>query len=239
MTHVAYALLENWREEALSVFGDESEVDRAARPDEPAGWLTTRVNKNPRSVVLLDEVEKADWQIWNTFLQVFDAGRLTDGRGVTADFSETIIIMTTNLGAREAAKGLVGFGDQGQHASVGKDRQLGVIKNGMAPELVNRIDEIILFNPLTLEVIEEIAVAELAKVTTRLEAAGWSIEYAPEVTEWLAATGYDPVYGARHLHRNIERELLLLLAEEPGRELVISVGVDGLELRAKESKAVS
>lgn len=187
---------------------------------EPESWLTTRVEKNPNSVILLDEIEKAHPGVWNTFLQVFDAGRLTDGRGKSADFSNTIIIMTSNLGAREAISGPVGFGDRLDSASI---RQLAVIEESIPPELLNRIDEVILFEALTLDAIAEIAEEELAETIRRLTSDGWSVTYDSTVTRWLAETGYDPAYGARHLHRNIEREFLSLMVDVPSRAVSVIV----------------
>lgn len=199
---------------------------------EPDGWLTTRVTRTPRSVVLLDEIEKAHSSVWNTFLQVFDAGRLTDGCGVTASFSETIVIMTSNIGVREAAKHAIGFGTPENTRS--GERQLAAIKDSMAPELINRLDDIVLFNALTPEAIVEIAGVELADTRTRLGAAGWQIDYDEAVPRWLAETGYDATYGARHLMRNIEREFLGLLAKADSRKLKVTVSDGALVARGVE-----
>lgn len=187
---------------------------------EPSSWLTTRVRANPRSVILLDEIEKADPGVWSTFLQVFDSGRLTDGRGTTADFSETIVIMTSNLGAREASAVPAGFGDR---LHEGATRQLSVIKAALSPELLNRIDEVILFDPLSMEAIEDIAESELAALVGRISSSGWNVEYDPDVPRWLAETGYDAAFGARHLQRNIEREFLGLLVRSGSRALRVAV----------------
>jgi ATP-dependent Clp protease ATP-binding subunit ClpC len=177
--------------------------------------------------------EKAHPSVWNTFLQVFDAGRLTDGRGVTATFAETIIIMTSNIGVREANQRVLGFGGSVGDAAgnaANKERQLAAIKEVMAPELVNRLDEVVLFNALSPDAIRDIARVELASTTGRLGAAGWSIQYDDTVVEWLATTGYDPAFGARHLMRNIEREFLALVARAGNRK--IKVTVDGAHLGA-------
>jgi hypothetical protein len=192
---------------------------------DPESWLTTRVRANPHSVILLDEIEKAHPAVWNTFLQVFDSGTLTDGRGQTASFADAIIVMTSNLGAREASASPVGFGDRTEAGSI---RQLAVLKEQLAPELINRIDEIILFDPLPLDAIQEIAVAELAAAVARISTLGWTIEYDGSVPHWIAHTDYDPTYGARHLHRNIERRFIGLLTRSDGRSLRIVVEDDDL-----------
>jgi hypothetical protein len=199
---------------------------------DPEAWLTTRVSRNPGSVILLDEIEKAHPGVWNTFLQVFDAGRLTDGRGNTVSFSETVVIMTSNLGVRESTANPVGFGDQNR-AGAGAARQLAVIKQTLAPELLNRLDEVILFDPLSLDSIAEIAESELAAAVSRIATSGWDVSYDPGVPRRLAETGYSPAYGARHLHRNIEREFLGLVARSGFRKLHISVGETGLVAEAR------
>lgn len=188
---------------------------------EPKGWLTTRIAARPRSLLLLDEIEKADRRIWDTFLQVFDAGRLTDGRGNTADFSETTIILTSNLGAREAARASIGFGDP--HAASGARRR-AAITEAFAPELLNRLDEIVYFEPLDAATIEEIASAQLDDLTARLGEQGWSIAIDASVAPWLARTGHDPHYGARHLQRTIERELLVRLVSAPSKTVRMAIG---------------
>ena len=195
--------------------------------NEPEGWLTTKVARAPRSVVLLDEIEKAHPSVWNTFLQVFDAGRLTDGRGVTAEFSDTVVIMTSNVGVREASKRRAGFGATEEGA--GHQRQLAAIKDAMAPELINRLDDIVIFNPLSAAAIVEIAEVELDEARRRLASMGWTVAFDEAVPRWLAETGYDATYGARHLMRNIEREFLSLLPSAASRNLIVRVGPEGLE----------
>ena len=199
------------------------------------GWLTTKVVRRPRSVILLDEIEKAHQSVWNTFLQVFDAGRLTDGRGVTASFADTIVIMTSNIGVRESNKRAIGFGDVEGNRSA--ERQLAAIKDSMAPELINRLDDVVLFNPLTTDVIIEIAGVELAATKARLAAAGWRIEYDESVPQWLATTNYDPTYGARHLMRNIEREFLGKLAKANGRNVWVTATDRGIDFVVRDDLA--
>jgi ATP-dependent Clp protease ATP-binding subunit ClpA len=191
--------------------------------DEPSGWLTTKVAAKPKSVILLDEIEKAHPTVWNIFLQVFDAGRMTDSRGVTADFKDAIFILTSNLGVIESNSSSLGFGSSDEVALRRSDRILEVVKERMAPELINRMDELIVFDPLSMEAISAIAEAEMAQVLERLAEAGWSITIGDGVTEHLANTGYDPAYGARHLQRNIERIFLTLLANSPTRNLEVNI----------------
>lgn len=195
---------------------------------EPETWLTTKVVQMPECVVLLDEIEKAHSVVWNTFLQVFDAGRLTDSRGTTADFSSTVIVMTSNIGAPGATAPPLGFGTADAGVKLARDRVIRAVKEVMAPELVNRIDELVVFDPLSLEAIEEIAERELARVCHRLAESGWLVRYTDDVVKYLVTTGYDPAYGARHLQRNIERMFLGLIAESETKR--VSVQVAGGEL---------
>ena len=216
----------------MSELSDRSASTRLIGPhpgyigsDDPSGWLTTKVIAMPKCVVLLDEIEKAHPGIWNTFLQVFDTGRLTDGRGVTADFRETLIIMTSNLGTTTSAMPL-GFGDPTARATVARDRVIGAVKSEMPPEFLNRIDDIIVFDALSSEIIAEIAQAEVDAARVRLAKEGWQLTIDPEVIKWLAESGYDPAYGARHLQRNIERELLTAVAKAGSRDVSARI-VDG------------
>ncbi|GED96453.1 AAA family ATPase [Gordonia crocea] len=191
------------------------------------GLLTTRVIERPRSVVLLDEFEKSHPMVWQTFLQVFDEGRLTDGWGQTASFSEAIIILTSNLGARDGASRGAGFGATGGFRA---DKQLAAIAERFPPELRNRITAIVPFVPLDLDAIVEICEAELARAAERFGSAGWRIDYDDDVVRRLAEAGFDPALGARHIKRNIRGELLPLLADASTRDVRVVAGVDGLSL---------
>ncbi|MFC0316516.1 AAA family ATPase [Gordonia phosphorivorans] len=195
--------------------------------DTPDEWLTTKVADQPRCVVLLDEIEKAHPTVWNTFLQVFDAGRLTDSRGTTADFADAVIVMTSNLGVREAQSKAVGFGNVNT-ASRSRSLAQDALEKAMPPELLNRIDEIAQFEPLTPEAIAQIAEVEVAAAIDMLTGRGWTFTVDADVIAWLATTGYDPAYGARHLHRNIERRLLadLVTFAEQGVSAVHASVVD-------------
>ena len=197
---------------------------------EPESWLTTRVAQMPECVVLLDEIEKAHPVVWNTFLQVFDAGRLTDSRGVTVDFRSAVIVMTSNIGASQANAAPLGFVTTGSDLTLARDRTVRAVKETMAPELVNRIDELVVFDPLGLDAIELIAERELARACHRLAESGWSVRYDHDVVSYLVSTGYDPAYGARHLQRNIERLFLSLIAESETKRVSVRVADGDLVL---------
>lgn len=221
----------------MSEYAQEWAISRLIGPQpgyvgytEPAGWLTTRVRANPHSLVLLDEFEKADYKVWMTFLQVFDAGRLSDARGVTADFADTVIVLTSNLGNR-SFKSMRKMGFSGPPAMGNGEREeeieaeaddsehvLEVVERTLPPEFRNRLDEIIVFKPLSRKVIHEIAVRELARQTRRLAAVGYELSITPEAIAFIAKSGYDPAYGARHLQRNITNLLLhAILNKKAGR----------------------
>jgi len=182
---------------------------------EPESWLTTRVHQKPDCVVLLDEIEKAHPTVWNAFLQVFDAGRLTDARGTVADFSGCVVIMTSNLGGRSFQRRSIGFGEEARGAP--DHEVVGAVRAAMPPELVNRLDETVVFYPLDRAAIRAIAEKEIAAVAAALERRGYRLEVSAEAVDLVADTGYDPAYGARHVQRSIERLLLqTLVTEEPG-----------------------
>jgi len=192
---------------------------------QPESWLTTRIGNEPEAVVLLDEIEKAHPQIWNAFLQVFDAGRLSDSRGNVADFSRTVILMTSNLGAESFGQKPIGFGvgtkGDSYEQAVQDIRQ--VVERTLPPEFVNRLDGIIIFGPLNEDVLVEIAAAELDRLRLRLEDRGYTIDFAAGVPEAIAAIDRDPRYGARHVQRNIEKLLLEPLARLRHRNAVAAV----------------
>ena len=210
----------------MSEFAQEWALARLIGPQpgyvgysEPDGWLTTKVRAMPRSVILLDEIEKAHPEVWNAFLQVFDAGRLTDARGNVANFAETVVVMTSNLGADAFRSTPVGFGRSADAAAEQESRAVDAVRQTMSAELVNRLDDIIVFRPLDQKTITRIAAKEVAQATARLAARGYSLTIGEEVLGVVAATGYDANYGARHLERNIERLLLQSLAHHKPGEL--------------------
>lgn len=184
--------------------------------DSPEGWLTTQVRNTPRCLLLLDEVEKAHPQVWNTFLQVFDAGRLTDLRGATADFREVVIVMTTNLGADVfSTTGSAGFIDIPPSAAADTSSVLEVLRRTMQPELLNRIDDILVFSPLSPASIHAIAEQRLKDAAQRLVERGYAITVTPELLALIERVGFSREYGARQLLRTVERLVLAPLAVQP------------------------
>jgi len=169
---------------------------------EEGGQLTEAVRRRPYSVVLFDEIEKAHSEIFNALLQVLDDGRMTDGQGRTVDFRNTLIIMTSNLGSQ------LWMNDQsGQPRQVGRDEIVDLLKNFFRPEFLNRVDEIVVFKPLTREDLSEIVGIQLRHVSDLLADRGLKLEISPAAREWLADVGYDPEFGARPLKRAIQREV--------------------------------
>jgi len=186
---------------------------------EEGGQLTEKVRRKPYAVILLDEIEKAHPDIFNMLLQVLDDGYLTDSLGRKIDFRNTIIIMTSNIGARQIkdfGQG-VGFGTAAKKAQEG-DHNRGVIekalKKAFAPEFLNRIDDVVVFNSLEKEDIHKIIDIELKKVIHRIEDLGYKIELSKEAKEFIAEKGFDKQYGARPLKRAIQKYIEDLLAEE-------------------------
>ena len=166
------------------------------------GVLTEAVRRRPYQVVLFDEVEKAHPDLFNTLLQVLDDGRLTDGQGRTVDFRNTLIIMTSNLGADALANGDEGVISDSQRAHVSE-----AVRRHFRPEFINRIDETVLFKRLGRAEIDVIVGIQIARLGKLLASRKLSVELSDEAREWLAARGYDPVYGARPLKRVIQKEL--------------------------------
>jgi len=226
----------------MSEYAEEWALSRLIGPQpgyvgftEPESWLTTRIRRQPETVLLLDEIEKAHPSVWNAFLQVFDAGRLSDSRGNAATFERTVIVMTSNLGASVFASPPVGFApvqDDLQIAARDSERLLEKVRETLPIELVNRLDEIVVFRPLTEAVIEEIARLEIDRMRTRLAERGYALAISDEVVKLVARTGYDPAFGARHLQRNVERLLLEPLAVTTGRQLAAEVRDDTVVWRA-------
>jgi len=175
---------------------------------EEGGQLTEAVRRRPYSVILLDEIEKAHQEVFNVLLQLLDDGRLTDGQGRTVDFRNTVIIMTSNLGSQHIMEHATGSEEQM------RDLVMEVLRQAFRPEFLNRIDEILIFNRLGREEISQIVQIQLGLVRDRVASQGFSLEWTPQVRDFLAETGYDPVYGARPLKRAIQRELENPLAME-------------------------
>ncbi|MCA3554465.1 ATP-dependent chaperone ClpB [Aestuariivirga sp.] len=173
------------------------------------GALTEAVRRRPYQVVLFDEIEKAHPDVFNVLLQVLDDGRLTDGQGRTVDFKNTLIIMTSNLGAEY----LVNLGE-GQDVDAVKDEVMGVVKSHFRPEFLNRLDEIVLFHRLKREHMGAIVDVQAGRLRKLLADRKISIEISDAARDWLADKGYEPAYGARPLKRVIQKNLQDPLAEE-------------------------
>ncbi|MDW5593204.1 ATP-dependent Clp protease ATP-binding subunit [Conexibacter stalactiti] len=181
------------------------------------GQLTEPVRRRPYSVVLLDEIEKAHPEVWNVLLQLMDDGRLTDGEGRTVDFTNTILVMTSNLGAGGAKKRGIGFtaeeGGELDRAEA-SERMIAAAKNAFLPEFVNRIDELVVFDALSAEQIERIGELIVARVEVRLEdEREISLDVEQELIARLAREGFDPQYGARPLQRHVRRTLEKVLTK--------------------------
>ena len=191
------------------------------------GQLTEAVRRKPYSVVLLDEIEKAHPDVFNTLLQVLDDGRLTDNKGRTVDFKNTILIMTSNVGADI----IQGYMEKLPLESTGQDRNpadlalrekllsdcreevLEVLKRTVRPEFLNRIDEVIMFEPLSQSDIREILKMQIAALQDKLSENGVTVEFTPEFEDYMSTKGYEPQYGARPIKRLMQKELVNLLAK--------------------------
>jgi ATP-dependent Clp protease ATP-binding subunit ClpC len=206
------------------------------------GQLTELVRKRPYRVILLDEIEKAHPEVFNSLLQVLDDGRLTDGHGRTVDFKNTVIIMTSNAGVelikRESA---IGFAVQKNKDNAEntyqlmKDKVMNEVKKTFRPEFLNRLDEIIVFHELSKENLNRVIDLMLIDLQKRLAEHELKLEITEEAKSWLAETGYNPVYGARPLRRAIEQHLENKLAGKmlrgefkAGDTITVDSGAEGL-----------
>jgi ATP-dependent Clp protease ATP-binding subunit ClpC len=184
---------------------------------EEGGQLTEKVRRRPYSVILLDEIEKAHPDVFNLLLQVFEEGQLTDSLGRKVDFRNTLIIMTSNVGAEHIRNsGSLGFVAAKEDTSYNavKDRLLSEVKKAFKPEFLNRIDDIIVFRNLTKEDLTQIIKIEINEVIERLKGRGIDISLSPEAMDFLMEKGFDPLYGARPLKRTIQRYVEDMLSEE-------------------------
>lgn len=179
------------------------------------GLLTARVREQPFTVLLLDEFEKADPAFFDLLLQVLGEGRLTDGAGRVADFCNCVIVMTSNLGAQAFQRGPAGFRSTEAMPNVADEHFLGEARRFLRPEMFNRIDAVVPFQPLTAALVRRIAERELTRIQQRdgLQLRPLTFRASPEVIDLLVQRGYDPRYGARPLKRTLERDLLVPLAE--------------------------
>jgi ATP-dependent Clp protease ATP-binding subunit ClpC len=210
---------------------------------EEGGQLTEAVRHRPYQVILFDEIEKAHPEVWNVLLQVLEEGRLTDGQGHIVDFRNTVIIMTSNIGTQYTLRGgPLGFrtGDQEVEEGKFRDQILAELKRTFRPELLNRIDEVIVFHNLTMGHIVQIVDLQMKEISLRLAERGLIVELTDTARKWLAEKGYDPQFGARPLRRTIQRAVesplsrLLLRGEfKAGDTVVIDVGEEGLTFTEK------
>jgi len=205
------------------------------------GQLTEAVRRKPYSIVLLDEIEKAHPEVFNVLLQIMEDGRLTDSKGRTVDFRNTVVIMTANVGANLIKNTSLGFRpteDDGRSYEAMKDKVMDEVKRTFRPEFLNRVDEMVVFHALTREDLNSIVSLMLREVGQRLRGHGLEIEVTPEAKAVLADKGYDPAFGARPLRRTIQRMVEDRLAEmmlegefeEGGNVLVDTTGDEGDEL---------
>jgi ATP-dependent Clp protease ATP-binding subunit ClpB len=204
---------------------------------EEGGQLTEAVRRKPYSVILLDEIEKAHPEVFNVLLQVLDDGRITDSQGHTVDFKNTILILTSNIGSHHLQEGVRPDGVIPERT---RDAVFAELRASFRPEFLNRIDDILLFKPLTQKEIVQIVGLLTKDLEKRLEKEKEvALEISPEAMEWIAAKGYDPVYGARPLKRFLQRNVETQLAREiisgelpEGSKASIRLVEDGLELKA-------
>ena len=202
------------------------------------GLLTESVAKHPHSVILLDEMEKAHPEVFNILLQVMDHGTLTDNNGRKADFRNVVLVMTTNAGAHDMSRASMGFNDQ-DHTSDGAE----IIKKTFSPEFRNRLDAIIPFNPLSIEVIKTVVDKFLVELQAQLDEKKVQLEVSEKARDWIADKGYDKTMGARPMQRLIQENIKKPLAEEllfgqfssKGGVVYVDQKEDGLSLKLKEA----
>lgn len=213
----------------MSEYGEKYSVSRlvGAPPGyvgyEEGGQLTEKVRRKPYSVILLDEIEKAHSDVFNTLLQVMDEGRMTDGNGVTVDFRNTVIVLTSNSGTRQLREFGSGVGFNMPDEITGEQAEdvvMKTLKKQFAPEFLNRLDDVIMFHPLNRESAAQIADLELAELQKRIEKMGYSLTVTPEVRTFIVDKGFNAQYGARSLKRAIQQHLEDLLCDAlmEGRE---------------------
>lgn len=203
---------------------------------EEGGQLSEAVRRKPYSVILFDEVEKAHPDVFNILLQVLDDGRITDSQGRTVDFKNTVVIMTSNVGSRYLVEG-VGIAEDFISESV-REQVMTELRRGFRPEFLNRIDDIILFKPLSLEQLEKIVVLLLEDLNSRLADRRIRVELAEDARKWVAEKGYDPVFGARPLRRFLQKQIETKLARaliagdvREDNSVTFVVEEDGLTMR--------
>ncbi|MEE8332820.1 MAG: AAA family ATPase, partial [Alphaproteobacteria bacterium] len=206
---------------------------------EEGGALTEAVRRRPYQVVLFDEIEKAHPDVFNVLLQVLDDGRLTDGQGRTVDFRNTLIIMTSNLGSD-----ILAAQPDGQDSDAVRDQVMEVVHAAFRPEFLNRIDEVLLFHHLAREHMADIVDIQLDRLRRMLADRKITLDLDMAARDWLAETGYDPVFGARPLKRAIQSylqnplaTLLLEGAIHDGETVTVTAGEGGLSINGAQAEA--
>jgi ATP-dependent Clp protease ATP-binding subunit ClpB len=220
----------------MSEYGEKFSVSRlvGAPPGyvgyESGGQLTEAVRRRPYSVVLLDEVEKAHPEVFDVLLQVLDDGRLTDGQGRTVDFRNVILIMTSNLGSHLLV-------DPSLDLEARREGVLGIVRSTFKPEFLNRLDDIVLFDPLGTEELASIVDLQVERLAERLTDRRLTLVVSPAARDWLALAGFDPLYGARPLRRLVQTEIgdrlakaILSAAVHDGDTVDVDVATDGTSL---------
>jgi ATP-dependent Clp protease ATP-binding subunit ClpB len=193
---------------------------------EEGGQLTEAVRRKPYSVVLFDEIEKAHADVFNALLQILDDGRLTDAQGRTVDFRNTIIIMTSNIGSEYLTEGVT---SEGEIKPAARDQVMAALRSHFRPEFLNRIDEIVLFKPLTLPEVEQIVDLMTDGLRHRLADRSMTLELTEDAKRLIAHRGFDPVYGSRPLRRFIARDVETRI----GRAMLAGDARDGAEIRVE------
>jgi ATP-dependent Clp protease ATP-binding subunit ClpB len=194
---------------------------------EEGGQLSEAVRRRPYSVVLFDEIEKAHADVFNVLLQVLDDGRITDSHGRTVDFKNTVVIMTSNVGSQYLLEGVT---DDGIIQDNARDMVMRELRSGFRPEFLNRVDDIILFKPLTLAETEQIVDLQVEELQRRLAGRGCTLELTPAARNFVARAAYDPVYGARPLKRYLQHHLETRI----GRAMIASEVAEGSCIRVDE-----
>ncbi|TPR13875.1 ATP-dependent chaperone ClpB [Apilactobacillus timberlakei] len=202
---------------------------------EEGGQLTEAVRRNPYTIVLFDEIEKAHPDVFNILLQVLDDGRLTDGQGRTIDFKNTILIMTSNLGSDLLLKGT---DENGDISSEAKNQVNDLLKTSFKPEFLNRIDDVIMFKPLSINDVKLIVKKLIDKLSSRLQDQQIKIEISDESLDWIAKNGYEPQYGARPLQRFVTRYVetplaKLIIGNKIEPKSTVNINLDGDKLSFK------
>jgi ATP-dependent Clp protease ATP-binding subunit ClpB len=214
---------------------------------EEGGQLTEAVRRRPYSVILLDEIEKAHPDVYNILLQVLDDGRLTDNQGRTVNFKNTIIIMTSNLGSHLLQEKLEHISEDQIDDAMGElhSKLVELLRKTIRPEFLNRIDEVVLFKPLSQKELREIVDIQIKRVEKMLGDQEMLLDVNDEAKDWLARLGYDITFGARPLKRSIQKHLINPLSQEilagkfsGGDKIYVSVGLKGkLEFKKELVKA--